>query len=144
MKHTKERREQMSKDRKEWWANIKKNDPERYREICSKIGKASKDRDWATGDRVHNWKGGRRKDKRDGYILLHRPDHPDCRKDGSILEHRLVMEEKIGRRLDRRDDVNHINGIKDDNRPENLVIVKHHAHYEEMHCPECDHVFRVR
>ena len=41
---------------------------------------------------------------------------------GSQLEHRLVMEVKLGRPLDEYEVIHHINGIKHDNRPENLEV----------------------
>lgn len=71
------------------------------------------------------WRGGRFEVK--GYILVLVPqDHKFFSQmagaSGYVLEHRLVMAEKLGRPLTRDETVHHINGIKNDNRPENLQL----------------------
>lgn len=78
------------------------------------------------------WKGGRRKTA-DGYILIYHPDHPYATCKRCVLEHRLVMEGKIGRYLYPWEIVHHINGIRDDNRVENLELLPRGGHSQEMH-----------
>jgi hypothetical protein len=66
------------------------------------------------------WKGGRR--NVGGYIYVYLPDHPNATKQHGVLEHRLVMEQKLGRYLERHEIVHHLNNDTLDNRPENLAI----------------------
>lgn len=60
----------------------------------------------------------------DGYIRVRMPDHPNASKDGRVLEHIMVMADWLGRPLDTAsgEEVHHINGVRDDNRIENLEL----------------------
>jgi hypothetical protein len=58
----------------------------------------------------------------DGYRLVVRKGHPSAQKDGRIPEHRLVMEEHLGRQLFPDETVHHKNGERADNRIENLEL----------------------
>lgn len=57
-----------------------------------------------------------------GYIILYLPDYSNSNGKGCILEHRFVMENHLNRHLDHKETVHHKNGIKDDNRIENLEL----------------------
>lgn len=74
-----------------------------------------------SGTNHHLWKGGKSKNPQ-GYIQVLCPDHPNSTSNGYILEHRLVMSIKLGRPLTKDENVHHINGNREDNRPENLEL----------------------
>lgn len=95
------------------------------------------------GEKAGRWKGGRYTDKR-GYVQVWAPDH-HSRQGGTklyVLEHRLVMEEVLGRPLLPHENVHHKNGVRDDNRPENLELWTKpqppgQRADEQKHCPTC-------
>jgi ribosomal protein S27AE len=77
-------------------------------------------------DRVHNGRIARL--DQHGYVMLYEPDHPKAGNGGWFPEHRLVMEQQLGRALRTDEHVHHINGIKNDNRLENLTIMDANDH----------------
>ena len=104
------------------------------------IAKWSKER---LGEKHPLWKGGKAK-VTGGYIKIKNPNHPDANCEGYVLEHRLVMEKMLNRRLENIEEVHHKNGIKDDNRPENLELVVKQKHYGKIKCPYCQKRFKIK
>ena len=88
----------------------------------------------------------KRRVRPDGYVDLYRPGHPLARRDGYVFEHRLVLFE-AGVAIPPRFQVHHRNGVRDDNRLENLGVIRIDAHTRlhavasrKTHCPH-DHEY---
>jgi len=96
-------------------------------------------RDAATGrflrENSTQWKGGRYKAKGYWYVMVATlpPEQQAIAqgmrgKSGYVREHRLMAALARGRSLSPVEHVHHLNGVKDDNRPENLVILERREH----------------
>jgi len=85
------------------------------------------------GSNSSSWKG---KAIFEGYIYIKKPAHPFSNKQGYIPRSHLVMEKKIGRFLKPEERVHHINGIKDDDRPENLRLFTNESEHQKFHHPK--------
>ena len=132
-----------------WWKDAS---PEKIIQVKKKIGKKSKL--YHATHKVYGpdhsaWKGGTWVCKREGYRYVYAPNHPFSKRNGSggggyYLEHRLVMEKKLGRILTQNEEVHHKNGVHDDNRSCNLEIVVKQQHFGKAKCPYCGKKFKVK
>lgn len=76
--------------------------------------------------RTLEWRSRERKQRlvhSNGYIMIYSPEHPRATtKMPYAMEHHLAMEEHLGRHLESFEIVHHKNGIRSDNRLENLEL----------------------
>ncbi len=83
---------------------------------------------YAVGADHRNWKGGRFKQK-NGYIFVKAYGHPRAtNKGGYVFEHILVWEQAHKRSVPEGHVIHHLNGIKDDNRIDNLLCLPKKKH----------------
>ena len=61
------------------------------------------------------------------------PDHPDANTRGYVWRHRIVAEEKIGRRLRPEEVVHHIDGDQTNDHPDNLEVYADQAEHAGYH-----------
>ena len=82
------------------------------------------------GKKNPNWRGGRH--YCNGYVYIYKPKHPRAASHKSaknvVLEHQLVWEKEHKRPLPEGWIIHHLNGIRDDNRPDNLVALSSQKH----------------
>ncbi len=87
-----------------------------------------------TGSRNTNWVGGRKfkRGSDGGHVLIYAPNHPNAKK-SNVPEHRLVLEENIGRYLLQEEIVHHIDMVPDSNGIDNLVLCANSAEHHSIH-----------
>jgi hypothetical protein len=110
-----------------------KSNSKRYsRAYCSKACKKIN----VSGPNSPFWSGGRRV-KHSGHILVYQPEHPRAVA-RYVPEHRLIVEQDLGRILRKEEFVHHIDCSKTNNRLDNLVVVSNwqhnKAHASLEHC----------
>ena len=80
------------------------------------------------------WKGGRT--ITGGYFAIRAPHHPYVGKTGYIMEHRIIMERRLGRYLKSHEVVHHIDGNPYNNDSANLHLfpndVTHFAWHKRL------------
>lgn len=110
-------------------------DPEGVRRCLKRNGiqviRKPYDRRNRKGEEHPGWKGGRTIHQ-SGYVMI-RSEHPRTHKKGYAFEHILVWEETHNKPLPKGWVIHHLNGVKSDNRPENLVAMPRgeHTHQAE-------------
>ena len=109
--------------KKERWVQEVSGKPRwEYCRVCAQ----TYNRHSPSGSSHYNWKGGITR-QGDGYMLqLVESDSPYWSmvktRSKQVLQHRLVMAEYLRRPLKDNEIVHHLNGIRDDNRIENLAL----------------------
>lgn len=79
-----------------------------------------------SGSMHPNWITGKIINK-DGYIKL------NVGGGKRVFEHKFIMEQHLGRKLIKPEEIHHINGDKQDNRIENLELCKNKADHKRKH-----------
>jgi hypothetical protein len=96
--------------------------------ILEENGRATR---FPIGQTPHNYQGYTTTQSRPGsprYIQIYAPEHPNGNKDGYVREHRLIMEDILGRYLLEDEIVHHIDENGLNNCPSNLQVMTASEH----------------
>jgi endogenous inhibitor of DNA gyrase (YacG/DUF329 family) len=119
------RRNQVTKVCPTCGTEFRKSPSQAVRIYCSKLCETKANIKRPLG-RMYN--GRNVKKDNHGYVMIWEPSHPRKAFHGWQYEHRFLVEKSIGRMLEKSEHVHHINGVKDDNRLENLEIMDANDH----------------
>lgn len=95
------------------------------------------------GEIASNWRGGRVKTG-NGHMYIYAPSHPFSNQKGQVMEHRLVMEKKLGRYLTPEEVVHHMDGDKLNNDESNLELFANRGEHLKAHFDAIHEVDRLR
>jgi len=98
-----------------------------HKKIIAAIGRRDKKR-----EKNPHWKGGLARDG-NGRMKILMPEHPAAQTSGYVPEHRIIMEQKIGRLLKLTEVVHHIDGNRSNNDPSNLMLFSSTAEHTAYH-----------
>lgn len=92
-----------------------------------------------------------------GYVIIKAPENYKGKmlRRGYVYEHQLVLEKKLGRLLRKNEISHHLNGDRQDNREENLILSNRSEHARnhqyakgiktvKLKCPSCEKIFEKR
>lgn len=86
------------------------------------------------GEKNPMWGGGRT--MVNGYVQIKDPAHPHSNNQGYVFEHILVMGKIMGRPVAQTEVVHHCNGVRSDNRPDNLRLFQSNGDHSAYHHAE--------
>lgn len=69
----------------------------------------------------------------DKRIYIKIPSHPHCNSRGYVLLSRLIVEKLLGRYLEPKERIHHIDGNRYNNAPENLELFESQSPHAKMH-----------
>lgn len=83
----------------------------------------------------HQSRSGRKMSRRiaNGYVLILKPEHPRANCWGYVREHILVAERALGKFLPDKTEIHHVNQVKSNNTPSNLVICPDRSYHVLLH-----------
>ena len=103
-----------------------------YKRLCSICGKGFESHGYREycSDECRKTNRGRfhTKKTKDGYEYTYWPEYPGATKHGYVATHRMIWEQHHSKQLSPGWVVHHLNGIKDDNRIDNLLALPERMH----------------
>lgn len=109
------------------WPSALKQRKDKKRIACSRKCRDS---------HLSRWIDNKRYKTTHGYIMIMKDGVPKSSKFADMIyEHRAIAERILGRKLTSTEEVHHLNGKRNDNRPKNLIVVESRKHKRSPRAP---------